>query len=620
MTGDDPRRRDPLADRFPRDLDPDRDGDLEALFVKCPPRPADPRTIDRLTARATERLKKRIRTRRARRRTVLVATAVASAAALVVLARWPLPEVEAPGDHPLIVEQPAERSRRAEPLVAPQPPTETRAVPSVPSAAPSPVATASKALETTIELRSNRREILRELRRGGPEVVEPLVLALRTAGETSLAAAQLLASLATAEADAAARQLLEEGLEDGVEDGLPARTAEVLVEELLRRRDRAGRRLVRRLLEAPPVGGLIVRLIGEERSAWADDLLGEASGSPSMPLSAEAIGLLSHRRPRKAAAAFWKAAESFTAASSPPTEGAGTGPSEGLTDFLRETLPRLSARALDHLGEDVRRRSPSTRTGPWREALPASLGRSGRREAWPLLVALVATGGARPVVLRAFGALGDERAVPMLERYVLLEDDRAEAAIRALAAIPDTAGVHALLKIYLSMGSAGQLVPRRRTLLASSLRDRGARALAELRARLARLPDQRTLGALIELFPEAAGDELARLLPNVDRRGRPQVFRALARLGTAEAISILIDALEDPSCRSLARQSLTGIARRDLGSRPESWKEWLRDHDPGARRRADFSPGPFEPGPLHDRTGAAPVLALKTHPHHQEEA
>ncbi len=498
-----------------------------------------------------------------------------------------------------------------------------------PRDARSPVATVATALRTTVELRTSRREILRELRRGGPEVIESLVDALQNGeGETALAAAQLLASLATSEADAAARRVLEDGVEDGGEESLPAETAEMLVEELLRRRDPAGRRLARSLLETPRAARLVIHQLNEAQSLWAADLLKQASASNSLSLASEAIGLLSQRRPRRAATAFWQAAENFAVSGPPRATATGQPePPSGLADFLRQTLPRMSARSLAHLEDDLRRRSPaaeeSARTGGgWRESLPGALGRSGTGEAWSLLVAIVETDGARPGILRAFGALGDARSVPILERYIHLEDDRAEAAIVALAEIPGAAGVRALLNAYLNVGNAGGefFAPKRALLASSLLRDRGARAMAELRARLVELPDQRTLGALIELFPEAATGELARLLPNVDRRGRPQVFRALALLGTTEAIAVLIDALEEPSFRVLARQSLVRIARRDLGSRPESWTEWFRDHDPGSRRRAHLRPVPLDSGAFDSRrTGATPVLALTKSAYHQEE-
>lgn len=600
----------PPSDRFA----PDRRDDLEKLILRYPPPPADQRTLERLTARAMGRLRVHIRKRRARRRAVVVIATLASAAALVILSRWSWRERETPGDGPAAADRPITQGPGAG-HSGPETAVEQESTPQ----GESPIAAVTRALQTAAGLRTSRREMLRELRRGGPEVVESLLEALKTGeGETALAAAQLLASIATSEADAAVRRCLEEGLADAG-DGLPAEAARALVEELLRRHDAAGRRLVRGLLEIPSAGRLVVRQIGQ--GLWAADLLGEASASTAPALSSEAIGLLSQRRPEQAANAFWKAAESFAGGDEqsepPPTEPAGRPEAAGLTAFLREALPRMSAASLAHLEDDLRRRARTSGTDRgWIESLAAALGRSGSTGAWPLLVAILETEGARPAVLRAFGTLGDERAVPLLERYVRLEDERAEAAIRSLAEIPDVAGVRALLSAHVGLGTAGgQLFPRTRDLLAAALRAREAGALAELRQRLADLPDQRTLGALIELFPGAAGDELAGLLESADRRARPQVFRALALLRTPRAVTVLIDSLEDPSLSVLARQSLAQIARRDLGPRPESWREWLREQDPESRRRADLDSGAIDP-----HRPAAAVLVLRKIQHHQEEA
>ena len=99
-------RDNPPADRFPRDVDSDRDDDLETLFVRHPPRPVDPRTVDRLTERAMGRLRRRrFLTHRARRRMVMVVAALASAAALVILARWPWQEGATPNDAPAVADR-----------------------------------------------------------------------------------------------------------------------------------------------------------------------------------------------------------------------------------------------------------------------------------------------------------------------------------------------------------------------------------------------------------------------------------------------------------------------------------------------------------------------------------
>ncbi len=296
----------------------------------------------------------RFLTHRARRRMVMVVAALASAAALVLLARWPWQEGATPNDAPAVADrQITERqiSERPGPVDSePEAATKTGATP---RDTRSPVATVTTALRTTVELRTSRREILRELRRGGPEVIESLVDALQNGeGETALAAAQLLASLATSEADAAARRVLEDGVEDGGEESLPAETAEMLVEELLRRRDPAGRRLARSLLETPRAARLIIHQLNEAQSLWAADLLRQASASNSLSLASEAIGLLSQRRPRRAATAFWPAAENF-AVSGPPRATA-TGPPEppsGLADFLRQTLPLLARTAARKIND-----------------------------------------------------------------------------------------------------------------------------------------------------------------------------------------------------------------------------------------------------------------------------
>ena len=609
-------------------------GKLDALFVDNPPRPAAHETVDRLAEAATRRLEKR---RRRRRITAGVVGVAGTAAVRVFLARLPWSRVDAPAPPEQTAVRQPEANPGKTPGTAPHTASHTTPGPVIKTrretnaVAGTPATLVRQALETMNHLQArnhlqaSERTVLLKLRRRGPAVLAPLVEVIENeSGDAAHAAARLLASLGTAEADAAALELLAH------EDPHP-QGAESLVAALLRRRDRAGRRLIRNLLDHTRTGHLVLGQLSRAHGLWATEILHHASTSTSLPLSSAALDLLSRRRPRDAATAFWNAVASYRDPDAVPTAT----PSPRLTLFFRAVLPRVSAATLalvenDLRGPPRRRETAADRRGPrrasqaaarrreWRVSMARALGRSQSREAWPLLIAIMETDGPTPSILEALGALGDARAVPALERFIYLHDDRAHAATRALAKIPHRRALRALLRAYQSMGACAEpFSPKNRALLTEALRARGAATLSELRADYSTRPDQIALGTLIELFPDAAGGELARLLPTADRRSRPQIFRALASLGTASAIVTLIDALEDPSLRVLARQSLTRIVRHDLGPRPDAWKRWLRENRKlperlDAKTRAQRS-GAAATG------GLAPVLVLQPATRQKEE-
>ena len=346
----------------------------------------------------------------------------------------------------------------------------------------------------------------------------------------------------------------------------------------------------------PRPDGQVVREDREDREDLADraDQQGEGDEPDGVEAKIRALRELASRSLRRAARAFW--AESTARARRAVLGDAGVAE---LDEFVRAAARGLDPLTVRFLGEWTRshdvfagrgtsaRRAALSRDSlppDWRDRLVLALGRSGEPNIWPLLEAALEVRQVDPIAMRAAGELGDPRAVPWLARRVLLADDRGELALEALGRVPGPESTEVLMRALASAAAVpAELWPGHRERIEVILRERRHESLEYLRRACRRDPGRPfALAVLTDLFADEANRELPRLLREAPPRVRPLVSRALARLGTPEAIEALLEALESPALRRTARQSLRLVAQRDFGPDPRSWRRWYREY---AKRR-----------------------------------
>ncbi|MCZ6792352.1 MAG: HEAT repeat domain-containing protein [Planctomycetota bacterium] len=344
----------------------------------------------------------------------------------------------------------------------------------------------------------------------------------------------------------------------------------------------------------PRPDGQVVRKDREDRDDRQDRADRQGDEPDGVEAKIRALRELASRSLRRAAGAFW--AESTARARRAVLGDAGVAE---LDEFVRAAARGLDPPTVRFLGEWTRshdvfaRRGTSARRAAllrdslpwdWRDRLVLALGRSGEPNIWPLLEAALEVRQVDPTAMRAAGELGDPRAVPWLARRVLFADDRAELALEALGRVPGPESTEVLMRALASAAAVpAELWPGHRERIEVILRERRHESLEYLRRACRRDPGRPfALAVLTDLFADEANRELPRLLREAPPRVRPLVSRALARLGTPEAIEALLEALESPALRRTARQSLRLVAQRDFGPDPRSWQRWYREY---AKRR-----------------------------------
>jgi hypothetical protein len=178
--------------------------------------------------------------------------------------------------------------------------------------------------------------------------------------------------------------------------------------------------------------------------------------------------------------------------------------------------------------------------------LLVDLGRSAVPEAWPILAAVLETAGPHPTAIQAAVDLADPRAVPFLERWLYLGDERSEAVAEALRLIPGQESLEGLVRASLAFRGRGSLVfPRIARRIDAALREREG--------------------------------ELCTYLFEARPALRPLAAEALVALRTRDAIATVVRALGNKALHATARQHLIRIAKKDLGPRPEAWQRWLAE-------------------------------------------
>lgn len=370
--------------------------------------------------------------------------------------------------------------------------------------------------------------------------------------------------------------------------------------EALARRTGTLRHWLAPVFELDAVAPRAFHLLGRARGRDFELFLAAALNSPSTRLRGLAVREAGSRSPDRGARLFWREWR----------RGAGRddATSRGEPEvFLRAALEGLSRSTLGQLVSDLRRSSPAT-TGrsrrraaagaappPSEREFAAALAASRVREAWPLLEALLEKHGPDLDLIRAAGGLGDPRALPLLERWLYLADARGEAVVEALGAIPGEDSMRLLLSAHaVTLSGPRGLWPGFRDGVRRALLARRAEALAVTAARCREDPGrERAIASLTTLFPGEAVAVLGDLFGRAPRRVRPLVAGALARLGTPEAIRVLVDALDDPVLRRLAWQSLRRLAATDLGPSPDAWKRWLETRSAGAGPRTSGVREPY---------------------------
>jgi hypothetical protein len=195
--------------------------------------------------------------------------------------------------------------------------------------------------------------------------------------------------------------------------------------------------------------------------------------------------------------------------------------------------------------------------------LAGEVARSGLPDAWPLLDRVIEALGPDAAAIEAAGEIADPRAVPYLARSLRLADRRAALAADALARIPGDGSLAALVEAHERMrGAEGTLLPEVRKKVALALRER----------------EDEVLGLLLDARPD----------------GPQRLLRTLADLRTPAALAAVVESLERPALRALARQLLARVAGRDLGPEPARWQRWLMTEafgpaGPGADTRSSES-------------------------------
>jgi hypothetical protein len=231
-------------------------------------------------------------------------------------------------------------------------------------------------------------------------------------------------------------------------------------------------------------------------------------------------------------------------APAPPAPAARKGWVQARKRPAKAAAESPAARApLDDLRGRVRRETKHGDRSRLR-VLAGEVARRGGAKAWPLLSQVIDALGPDAAAIEAAGEVGDPRAVPYLKRALRLADHRAALAADALRRIPGNDSLAALVEAHERMrGPEGELLP-------------------EIRARVA-------------LAVRAREDEVLGLLLDAVPSQQPCLLRTLAELRTPAALQAMVEALEWPALRPVARQLLARIAGKDLGAEPARWQRWL---------------------------------------------
>ena len=278
---------------------------------------------------------------------------------------------------------------------------------------------------------------------------------------------------------------------------------------------------------------------------------GDVQEKPAVPVRIE-----KPKSPREIARAFWEECRQFNA---PETGAPSAGTGDGLSDYIEWVLPDMSGEAVSLIAADIRVGALKDRRGlpdRWGLHFARELGRSRVREAWPILAAVLESLGPQIEAIEAAGDLEDPRAVPILRRWLFLADKRALAVAEALRKIPGVESMEALLAAGdATRGSGGLFMPQFREAVKAALRERE--------------------------------EDVASYLLNAPLAKRHLAFATLAEIGSESALATLVQAMEAPALRAMARNYLIRIARKDLGPRPEDWSRWLAESSGGVKARKE---------------------------------
>ena len=342
-------------------------------------------------------------------------------------------------------------------------------------------------------------------------------------------------------------------------------------------------RELRRMLAEPAGVRILLDVAATAHGARRlEESLVYVSRSAPAPIAGDAVRELAGLSARIATGELWRGCSRFEddglarhAFLLAALRGAPAAFAESLGSSLRRAAPRLDRRLAVLFARAVAQERPDN--------------------GWAVLEPLLRNPGSTVAAIDAAGALGDPRALPHLERFAVLADERAIAAVTAIGRVPGERAAGLLVSIHRHLGAPPEFEPGFEVLRATvrAIRSRQDDTLAELRRRAELRLDAVTIDAVVALFPEIASAELARWLESASRRQRPQVCRALAMLGDRESFETLVAALDDPALARVARKSLARLARRDLGPRSERWRRWW--HDTKTKKK-----------PLKDRAGLLP--------------
>ncbi len=212
-------------------------------------------------------------------------------------------------------------------------------------------------------------------------------------------------------------------------------------------------------------------------------------------------------------------------------------------------------------------------------AATVRLGELSRRESLPVLLEALGREACRDLAATALGSLGDERALPALERYLpdpaalaavvriggpeavetierrlrLADAEESTSLVAAVAEVGGAAAADALARLFTDPGHG--------PCAWTALRTHENRLLPHLLARIVSDPD-RVLPVLERLAPPSAVDAIQPLL--AERAHRAKAARVLARIDTPEAHDALLAQPRAADVREAFRLAGPGMEARLL--------------------------------------------------------
>jgi len=549
---------------------------LERLLDAAAPPPLTQETRDRIAARVSARLA--LRERRAR----LAGTGaglLAAAALLAVSIWWRAPAREQAPDSGIAgsaVRPSVEPTREA--LEPNTPKDRASDAPDPRDGSPSGTRAVARTLEKDQEpksaVASETDRLADELRSADRAVVRRAMRALARNGADGVA---ILIAHARAMADLKQRIEIFEAL------------------------GRSGSRLdewVPKVLTDVTLAPVLVHWVTRSKPWLESELLRQVRDTEDPRLAATVTRAFLELDRSRGAPLFWSFAHRYRAASPRERDGANdanASPASDLDRYVADSLAGLgeeAGRALAAASVSAASRGARSSSDPARRAILTAIGRSHSAAAWPVIERALHDRAADPAALLAAGALGDARAIPLVRRWVYLDDERGRAAVDALRRIPGVESARALLDALAQLESVPQGASSSvRGAIASALRDRAEDALVVLRRELeASAPSVRAVRRLAELFPDEAPAVLEPVLLEGAPSLRPSICRALVTIGTPEALLVLIRGLEHGEVRSLARDALVELANVDFGPDPRAWRSWHARNYPISPPSASLEP------------------------------